>query len=84
MMILLCEIKVFLEVMVAELVAILILAVLVAVDLYGVIGEMYKLIFCITELELVAAGSNITLVVPVSLSLAILSRKKVTKRTKSM
>lgn len=71
---LLVVVQILLEIMVAEFVAILILAILIAVDLDSVIGEMDELVVCILYLILIAAGSNVALVVPVSLCFAILSQ----------
>lgn len=77
-------VKIFLEVVVAELVSVLIFAVFVGVDLYGVVGEVDELILGIVELELIAAGSDISLIVPVSFDLAILYKPKCTNRHSSM
>ena len=69
--VLLRGIEVLLEVVVAELVAILILAVLVAVDLDGIVGEVDELVVGVAQLELVAAGADVALVVPVAAHLAV-------------
>jgi hypothetical protein len=67
-----CVVEIFLEVVVAEFVAVLVLAVLVGVDLYGVVGEMDELVLGVAQLKFVAAGSDVALLVPVTLRLAVL------------
>lgn len=59
---------------VAQLIAILILPIFLAVDLDGVIGEMDKLVVRLTQLELVATGADVALIVPISSCLAVLNR----------
>lgn len=59
---------------VAQLIAILILPIFLAVDLDGVIGEMDKLVVRFTQLELVATGADVALIVPISSCLAVLNR----------
>jgi hypothetical protein len=73
-MIFLRMIEIFLEIMIAEFVSILILAVLVAIDLDGIIGEMYELVLRIVELVFIATRSDVPLLVPISLDLAVLYR----------
>lgn len=67
-----CVIEIFLEVVVAEFVAVLVLAVLIGVDLNGVVGEMDELVLGVAELKFVAAGSDVALLVPVTFRLAVL------------
>lgn len=59
---------------IAQLIAILILPIFLTVDLDGVIGEMNKLVVRLTQLELVATGADVALIVPVSSCLAVLNR----------
>lgn len=77
-------VEVFLEVMVAQFVAVLVLAVFVAVDLDGVVGEMNELVGGIVQLVLKAAGPNVALVVPIPLDRPVLSYSQSTSRTSSM
>jgi hypothetical protein len=59
---------------VAELVSVLILAVFVGVDLDGVIREVDELILRVSQLKFVAACSDVPLLVPVALDLAVQPR----------
>lgn len=61
--------------MVAQLIAIFILPILVAVDLNGIIGEMHELILAFSQLKLVTTRPNVSLVVPVAFDLSVESRK---------
>ena len=84
MQIFLCIIKIFLKIMIAELVSIFILAVFVGVDLNGVIGEVDELVLSVAQLILITTGSNVPLVVPVTLRLAVLHNRSSTNRERSI
>ena len=79
-----CIIEIFLKIMIAELVSIFILAVFVGVDLNGVIGEVDELVLSVAQLILITAGSNVPLVVPVALRLAVLHKASCTNRESSI
>ena len=84
MQIFVCIIEIFLKIMIAELVSIFILAVFVGVDLNGVIGEVDELVLSVAQLILITTGSNVPLVVPVTLRLAVLHMTLCTNRERSI
>lgn len=69
-------IEVLLEMVIAQLIAILILPIFLAVDLDGVIGEMDELVVRFSELELIATGADVALVVPISSRFAVLNKRR--------
>jgi hypothetical protein len=77
-------VQIFLEIMITELIAVFIFAVLIAIDLNGIICQVYKLIIRILYLIFITTCSDIALVVPIALSLAILNNSYHTSRTSSM
>ena len=77
-------VQIFLEIMITELVAVFIFAILIAIDLNGIICQVYKLIIRILYLIFIATCSDIALAVPITLSLAILNNLYHTSRTSSM
>ena len=70
--------------MVAEFVAIFVLAVLLALLLNGIVGEMDELVGGVLGVVLEAACADVPLIVPVSLDLAILNVRIGTSRVRSM
>jgi hypothetical protein len=73
--VLLRVVEVLLEVVVAELVSILVFAVFIRVYLDCVISQVDELVLSVIQLEFVATRTDISLIVPVTLNLAILDKK---------
>lgn len=77
-------VQILLELLVAEFVAVLVLAILIGVDLDGVVGEVDALVDRVLELVLVATGPDISFFVPVSFEASVLNRAGSTRRTSSI
>ena len=77
-------IQILLEVVIAQFIAILILPILIAIHLNGIVSEMNKLIIGVLYLVLITTGTNVTLVTPISLYFAILTKQRCTNLTRSM
>jgi hypothetical protein len=82
--ILVVMVKVFLKVMIAKLIAVFVSAILVAVDLYGIISEVYKGVGSVFYMVLITTGPDIAFIVPVPFDRSILHEGISTNRTSSI